>query len=125
MIGYCMVGTNDLEKARSFYDSVLKSLGAGRVMEFPRSTAYGNSPTGAAFAITQPYDGQPATAGNGTMVSLAAKDTAQVDATHAAALAHGGTDEGAPGYRGGNFYGAYFRDLDGNKLCVFCIAPQG
>jgi predicted lactoylglutathione lyase len=73
------------------------------------------------LAICKPYDGQPATAGNGVMIALAADSRAEVDKTYAAAIAAGGKDEGEPGLRGGEFYGAYFRDLDGNKLCVFKI----
>ena len=71
------------------------------------------------LGVCKPYDGKPATGGNGTMVALTAKSREIVDAVHAAALAAGGADEGAPGLRGDTFYGAYFRDLDGNKLCVF------
>ena len=77
------------------------------------------------FAVLKPFDGEPATAGNGTMVALSAADPAQVQALHAKALALGGQDKGAPGERGKGFYGAYFRDLDGHKLAVFCmVKPQ-
>ena len=73
------------------------------------------------------YDGQPATVGNGTMIAIVLDERAKVDAMHAAALAAGGNDEGAPGVRGEDgpqaFYGAYFRDLDGNKLCAFRVGP--
>ncbi len=72
----------------------------------------------------KPFDGQSATVGNGTMVALVGKDAAQVDALHAKALALGGRDEGAPGLRGDDFYGAYFRDLDGNKLAAFCMVAK-
>ena len=73
--------------------------------------------------MTKPYDGKPATVGNGMMVALAAKNTDQVDALHAKALELGGADEGAPGPRGDSgFYAAYFRDLDGNKLSAFCMS---
>jgi predicted lactoylglutathione lyase len=78
-----------------------------------------SSKAGAMMAVCIPYDEKPATPGNGAMLALAAADRAAVDATHAAALANGGSDEGAPGLRGDTFYGAYFRDLDGNKVCVF------
>ena len=73
------------------------------------------------FSVMKPFDGQSASVGNGTMVALAAKDPEQVQALHAKALALGGRDEGAPGPRGTGFYGAYFRDLDGNKLAAFCL----
>ena len=82
--------------------------------------AWGTPGGGAGLGLTRPFNGQLATIGNGVMVALAAKDREQVDRLHALALSLGGTDEGAPGVRGGgNFYAAYFRDLDGNKLNVF------
>jgi catechol 2,3-dioxygenase-like lactoylglutathione lyase family enzyme len=120
MIGYAMIGTNDLPKALGFYDDVLTVLGARRMMAGDKFQTYGTSfPS---LGVTLPYNGEPATVGNGTMVALSADSHAQVDATHARAIAAGGTCEGPPGIRGGegsNFYAAYFRDLDGNKLCVF------
>lgn len=123
MIGYVMVGTNDLERATGFYDALLREVGVGRLFPTPNGQAYGPAPGQPMLAVTKPYDGQPATAGNGTMVALSLDSRAQVDTVHARALALGGSDEGAPGLRGPEgpqaFYGAYFRDLDGNKLCVF------
>lgn len=117
MIAYTTLGTNDLDRAARFYDELLALIGAKRMMEDPGTfIAYGNSKEGAGLGITVPFDRQAATAGNGTMVALEAKDAAQVDALHAKALALGGTDEGAPGQRFPGFYAAYFRDLDGNKL---------
>jgi predicted lactoylglutathione lyase len=77
--------------------------------------------------VTRPYDGQPATVGNGNMAALAMPSREMVDRLHSRALELGGSDEGAPGLRTpegpGAFYGAYFRDLDGNKLCVFRMGP--
>jgi predicted lactoylglutathione lyase len=73
------------------------------------------------FSVMKPFDGQAATIGNGSMVAIAAADPEQVHLLHAKALALGAKDEGAPGARGDQFYGAYFRDLDGNKLAVFCM----
>jgi predicted lactoylglutathione lyase len=73
------------------------------------------------IGVIIPFDGKPATVGNGVMAALAAKDRAQVDRVHALALSLGGKDEGKPGLRGDTFYGAYFRDLDGNKLAVYHI----
>ena len=121
MIGYAMLGTNDLPRALAFYDAVLAELGAKRLMAFERSTLYGV--TAPALGIGLPYDGAPAGAGNGTMIALNADSHAVIEATHARALALGGTDEGAPGWRGeeGGFYAGYFRDLDGNKLCAYKI----
>lgn len=119
MIGYATLGSNDFEKAKSFYDAVLADLGGKRTMTEDRFQGYASSERGPMLAICKPYDGKPATAGNGTMISLAAASRALVDKVHATALAQGATDEGAPGLRGDTFYGAYFRDPDGNKLCVF------
>ncbi|HEX8640878.1 MAG TPA: VOC family protein [Allosphingosinicella sp.] len=129
MIGYVTLGTNDLEKARAFYDALLAELGATRKMEFPETgfTLYGTGNRRPGIAVTRPYDGQPATPGNGNMTAIAADSRATVDRLHAKALELGGSDEGAPGLRTpegpGAFYGAYFRDLDGNKLCVFRMGP--
>ena len=119
MIGYVTLGSNDFEKAKTFYDAVLGELGAKRTWTMDRIQFYGSAERGPMVAICRPYDEKPATPGNGTMTSLAAPSRELVDKTHAKALAAGGTDEGAPGLRGETFYGAYFRDLDGNKLCVF------
>ena len=119
MIGYTTLGTNDLERAKGFYDAVLKPLGGRRTLVYERSLYYGNATRGAMLGVTLPFDGQAATIGNGVMVALSAESPAVVDQIHAAAMAAGGTCEGPPGQRMDNFYGAYFRDLDGNKLCVF------
>jgi catechol 2,3-dioxygenase-like lactoylglutathione lyase family enzyme len=119
MIGYVTLGSNDFEKAKAFYDAVLAPLGAERTMSGETMQGYGGPGEGPMLGVCKPYDGKPATGGNGTMVALTAKSREIVNAVHAAALAGGGADEGAPGLRGDTFYGAYFRDLDGNKLCVF------
>jgi catechol 2,3-dioxygenase-like lactoylglutathione lyase family enzyme len=129
MIGYVTLGTNDLEKARVFYDSLLGSIGARRLMELPSGfTMYGTGFGQPAIAITPPYDGGKAVAGNGNMVSIVVDSRDKVDGLHAKALELGGSDEGAPGLRGEEgdraFYGAYFRDLDGNKLCAFRVGPK-
>ncbi len=121
MIGYATLGSNDFEKAKSFYDAVTAELGGKRTMTNDRMQGYGSVGGGAMLAICKPYDGETATAGNGVMISLAAATREAVDKAYAAAMANGAKDEGAPGLRGGEFYGAYFRDLDGNKLCVFKI----
>jgi catechol 2,3-dioxygenase-like lactoylglutathione lyase family enzyme len=119
MIAYTTLGTNDLERAARFYDELLALIGGARMMEEAGIfIAYGNSKDGAGLGITVPFNRQPATVGNGTMVALEAKDRAQVDALHARALELGGSDEGAPGERFPGFYAAYFRDLDGNKLNI-------
>ncbi len=119
MIGYITVGTNDLTKALGFYDALLADLGGRRVMELPNgNTLYGFA-KGAMFGVFKPYDGKVQACGNGNMVALAAGSQDAVKALHAKALSLGGVDEGAPGDRGGGFYGAYFRDLDGNKIALY------
>lgn len=121
MIGYVTVGTNDLARAAKFYDAIAAEMGVGRMMEFETGIAWGAPGGGAGIGAMAPFDGQPATVGNGVMVALEAKDNEQVDRLHAIALANGGSDEGAPGLRGGGFYAAYFRDPDGNKLNAFVM----
>lgn len=121
MIGYTCVGTNQLEQAVHFYGELLALLGAKPFFKSDRGVGWGVSPEQPMFSVLKPFDGQAATVGNGTMVALAAADPGQVQALHAKALALGGRDEGAPGPRGDGFYGAYFRDLDGNKLAAFCM----
>jgi predicted lactoylglutathione lyase len=121
MIGYVTLGTNDLNKAADFYDALAKEVGVGRMMENDNFIAWGEPGGAAGIGITKPYDGKAATVGNGVMVALEAKDRAHVDRIHQLALSLGGTDEGAPGDRGGGFYAAYFRDLDGNKLNAFVM----
>jgi catechol 2,3-dioxygenase-like lactoylglutathione lyase family enzyme len=119
MIGYATVGSNDFERAKRFYDAVLAELGGERTLTMDRMQGWGSPGRGAMFVVCKPYDEKPASVGNGVMIALAAASREQVDRAHAKALANGATDEGAPGLRGETFYGAYFRDLDGNKMCVF------
>jgi catechol 2,3-dioxygenase-like lactoylglutathione lyase family enzyme len=121
MIGYVTLGTNKYEDAASFYDELLGTIGAKRLMEGDSFIAWSTGPTSPAVSITKPFDGNAATVGNGMMVAIAMDAPGKVDAFHAKALELGGTDEGAPGTRFGNFYAGYFRDLDGNKLNAFCM----
>lgn len=121
MIGYVTLGTNDMDKAAAFYDELLALLGAGRFMEMDGFIAWASSPGSPGVSIIKPFDGNPATVGNGVMVALTVDSKEKVDAVHAKALELGGADEGAVGLRGDNFYAGYFRDLDGNKLNVFCM----
>jgi len=128
MIGYVTVGSNDLEKSRSFYDALMPVLGAGRIMEFGDNfTMYGTGMGKPGFAVCKPYNGNAATVGNGNMTSIACDSRAKVDELYAKAIELGGSCEGPPGVRGEDgphaFYGAYFRDLDGNKLAAFRIGP--
>lgn len=123
MIGYVTLGTNDLARAARFYDAIAAEMGTGRMMEMDSFIAWGEPGSGAAIGLTAPFDGNPATVGNGVMVALEAKDQAQVHRIHAVALEQGGSDEGAPGPRGDSgFYAGYFRDLDGNKLAAFIMS---
>jgi catechol 2,3-dioxygenase-like lactoylglutathione lyase family enzyme len=119
LIGYTTLGTSDLERARTFYDAVLAPLGGKRTLSYERSQYFGGPDRGAMLGVTLPYDGAPQSVGNGVMVALNATSNAAVDQVHAAAMAAGGTCEGPPGQRGDFFYAAYFRDLDGNKLCAY------
>jgi catechol 2,3-dioxygenase-like lactoylglutathione lyase family enzyme len=124
MIGYITLGTNDLERAAEFYDELLGALGGKRHMETDRFVAWSAGEHSPGIGVCKPFDGNAATVGNGTMVSLITSGPDQVKALHARALELGGTDEGAPGRRFGEFYAAYFRDRDGNKLCAFCMVPE-
>jgi len=121
MIGYTCIGTNDLEKAADFYDQLLSLLEAKPFLKTDRGVGWGVSPSQPMFSVMKPFNGEVATFGNGSMVALAAKNPEQVNSFHSKALALGASNEGAPGPRGKGFYGAYFRDLDGNKLAVFCM----
>lgn len=126
MIGYVTLGTNDLERGAAFYDAIAKELGVGRMMEWPGAIAWGQPGGAAGVGLTKPFNGEPATVGNGVMVALEAKDPAHVDRIYATARAMGAVCEGPPGPRGDTFYAAYFRDPDGNKLNAFCMtAPPG
>ncbi len=120
-LGHGCVGSNDLERAKAFYDALLGPLGVGTLFPLPSGgRVYGKD--GRPFLIVLgPYDKQPATVGNGSMHSFSFDSQEEVNAFHAKALALGGADEGAPGYRAPTFYMSYFRDLDGNKLCAFTI----
>lgn len=121
MIGYVTLGTNAIDKASAFYDALLGSIGAARVFDSDSFIAWGTSMTAPAVSVGKPFDGNPATVGNGVMVAIAMNSPEKVDAFHAKALELGGSDEGAPGPRGETFYAGYFRDLDGNKLNAFCM----
>jgi catechol 2,3-dioxygenase-like lactoylglutathione lyase family enzyme len=121
MIGYVTIGTNDFDDALPFYDEVLGAVGYSRG-PFEGGWAFYTSKTGGDIGICKPFDGQPARGGNGIMVAFKAETKDAVQAAYDAALANGGTNEGAPGMRppeGTSFYGAYVRDPDGNKLCIF------
>jgi catechol 2,3-dioxygenase-like lactoylglutathione lyase family enzyme len=124
MLGYVTIGALDGETSGTFYDAVFGAIGAER--KFADGGWIGYGPKGEdsqAVFLCPTFDGQPARAGNGIMIAFKANGTAEVKAAYEAGLAHGGTDEGAPGPRPADsttFYGAYLRDPTGNKLCVFC-----
>jgi catechol 2,3-dioxygenase-like lactoylglutathione lyase family enzyme len=122
MFLYITLGTNDLSRARPFYAAIMETLGHRLLQDTDGEFGYG--PEGAVHPtlyVTLPFDGKPATVGNGSMPALDAPSRAAVDAFHKAALTHGGTDEGAPGLRySPTFYSCYVRDPDGNKLSAVC-----
>lgn len=121
MIGYVTLGTNDLENSAKFYDELLAELGASRFMEMETFIAWAVNPQAPALSITKPHDGNAATVGNGVMIALGVDSTEKVDAVYKKAIELGAQDEGPAGPRGDTFYAGYFRDLDGNKLNVFCM----
>ena len=123
MIGYVTLGTNNLEKACQFYDQLFATIGAGRFLETDSFVAWASAPDQPGVSVTQPFDGKPATVGNGVMVAIMMASPEKVDAFYQKAIELGATCEGKPGPRGeiGGFYAGYFRDLDGNKLNAFCM----
>lgn len=118
-IGYICLGTNDFERATAYYDALLGEMGGKRLMPTPHGLLYRLS-SGAMIMVTRPYDDKDATVSNGGMVAIQVESNEQVAAIYNKALALGGTCEGKPGPRMGFGEFAYFRDLDGNKLAVFC-----
>jgi catechol 2,3-dioxygenase-like lactoylglutathione lyase family enzyme len=139
MLTYLYFGTNDLDRAIVFYNATLGALGMQRVVTNDPQWDRGSAGWGLyeqdgmrelAFWIGKPFDGQPATVGNGSMAAFRARSWKEVDDFHAAALAHGGKSDGAPGLRlqyNPDFYAAYVRDPDGNKIAALCrgfTAPQ-
>jgi len=132
MISYITVGANDIALAKRFYSAFLPSLGYA-LEEGPEGLSYavpsqpGHAPALPEFYVKPPFDGGPATVGNGTMVAFEAYDQDQVRAVHAAALAAGGADDGPPGFRadyGPTFYVCYLRDPQGNKIAIFSSHPD-
>tara|TARA_B100001057_G_scaffold32499_1_gene29479 strand:- start:1012 stop:1410 length:399 start_codon:yes stop_codon:yes gene_type:complete len=121
MIGFVMVGTNDLDKAINFYDSILDTIDLKRVDKTDTYGSYSpkNKPEAVEFYITTPFNNENATVGNGTQISFYIDSKDNVDLFHATALSLGAKDEGAPGERYEGEYYSYFRDLDGNKICGY------
>lgn len=123
MLAAACVGTNNLDAATDFYDRLMETLGFARVSKNEHEAGYGLPSSEAQFWVLTPYNKKPATVGNGSQVMFRVPSSAEVKAFYSAALAAGGEDDGQPGprdYRPG-YYGAYCRDLDGNKLHVFSI----
>jgi len=124
MFTHMTVGTNDLPKARAFYDAVLGPLGHKRLFDLDDRSGYGAE--GPEFLVLRPIDGKVASAGNGATIGFASPNRAAVDEFHKQALARGGKCEGAPGLRpiAPNFYAAYVRDPVGNKLVAICMKAE-
>ena len=122
MIGYVTIGAANFDRSLAFYDALLGSIGAKRLMELEGFVLLGKSVDEPCIAVVKPFDENPQSVGNGMMVALRFDSKEAVDTLYAKALALGGTDEGPPGDRGGIFYAAYFRDLDGNKLNAFYLS---
>jgi catechol 2,3-dioxygenase-like lactoylglutathione lyase family enzyme len=126
MFSHVTVGSNDVARSRSFYDGVAAPLGLARLADFPEGVGYGQPGGKAQLWIVRPLDKNAASTGNGITIGLDAATRPAVDAAYAAAMASGGKDEGKPGIRmhyHPNYYGAYVRDPDGNKVCIVCHKP--
>ena len=121
MIGFVMIGTNNLVQSSKFYDVILSPLGIKKVTTTDRYIGYAreNNPEKIELYVTKPHNQKPATNGNGTMIALMTNSKESVNKFHAIALENGAVNEGLPGLRHDNNYYAYIRDADGNKICVF------
>ena len=121
MIGFVMIGTNDLEASSKFYDAILLPLGIIKVLTGERYIGYAkkNNPEKIEIYVTKPHNKKPATNGNGTMIALLADSKSNIDQFHSIALKNGAVNEGLPGPRHDNNYYAYIRDADGNKICAY------
>ena len=123
MIGYVMVGTNNLDQSIKFYDELLAVIGLARIEKDEVCAGYSqkDGPDRVEFYVTKPFNGENATVGNGSMVSFLVMEKGQVDLFHDIALQNGAINEGDPGPRpsGGSVYYSYIRDLDGNKICAY------
>lgn len=127
MLLYFTIGSNNIARSGRFYDPVLETLGIGRFKTLDHEIGYGAAgESRLRIWVATPYDKQPATIGNGSMLAFTALTRAAVDRFHAMALARGGSDEGKPGLRpyGDNFYACYVRDPDGNKLSAVCLKAE-
>ncbi|WP_234729646.1 VOC family protein [Acidocella facilis] len=127
MFSHIMIGSNDIDRSKKFYDALFAALGAGPGIHDPNGRLIYDH-NGGRFLITRPINGEPATPANGGTIGIAVKNQAQADAWHAAGVANGGTAiEAPPGVRKASFgdiYLAYLRDPDGNKLCALHVLAQ-
>ena len=128
MIGYITIGAHDPERAKTFYNAVLATVGWKQFADYGDYVGYGpgGSDQGQTMWLWKPFDGEAARPGNGVMIGFHAETKEQVHAFHAAAMAADGSDEGGPGPRpeyGPNWYAAYMRDPTGNKLSIVCKTP--
>ena len=118
MIAYITLGTNDLARAAAYYDTLLAEMGAGQAFKTDRLVTWTTGQGSPMLGVIEPFDEKKATPGNGVMVALAADSRETVDKVYAKAIELGSPSEGEPGERAPTFYGAYFRDPDGNKICI-------
>lgn len=118
MISYITIGSNDLPASAIFFDTLFGAMNGSRAYSLDNMIGYSFGSETPMIIVTCPFDGKAASHGNGTMIALAARDRAHVDAVHALALKHGAADDGVPGQRSRHFYGGYFRDRDGNKFNI-------
>ena len=124
MIGYTTLGSNDVQASAAFYDQLFAELGINRLFDMESFISWGTDLDTPMFAITTPFNKEEATVGNGVMVAIRAPSTELVNLIHEKALGLGAVNEGDPGPRVANFYCAYVRDLDGNKLNFYTITEQ-
>ena len=121
MIGYTTLGSNNFDAAAAYYDALLSELGASRMMDMDGFILWAADGAMPGFALARPFNGEPATVGNGGMVALSCSSQEQVQQVYNRALELGGSDEGVPGPRGDGFYAGYLRDPEGNKLNAFVL----
>ena len=119
MLGYVTIGANDFNGALQFYDSLIAEIGGKRVFESPTGQFYGFT-EGTLLGVLRTHNGKPASGGNGSMLAFKVSSPEDVDRVYGRAIGLGAVDDGRPGPRGERgFYGSYFRDADGNKICVY------
>jgi hypothetical protein len=125
VINYLIVGTNKFDQALAFYQTLMSDMGATQVYASERSAGWGWGVGTPMFIVNTPFDQQPATIGNGSMIAFDLATPELVDSLHAKVLALGGSSEGDPGPRGDQLYCGYWRDLDGNKFNFICYKQKG